>query len=98
MMYLKWRLAQLWAMNVGFRIALRQMVKSRRLRQFARTWHWWMGAWHAIEVGRLLGFPNCAYYGTDGYLRRRQVRADRRYIKDAERRRALDQREGGEGG
>jgi hypothetical protein len=82
-MYIKWRLAQIWALNVAFRLAFRAMLDRRSARAAMWTWRWWVTSWHAIEVGRLLGFPNCAYYGTDGYLQRRQARANRRWIKEA---------------
>ena len=41
-----------------------------------------MKSWFAIDVGKRLGFSG-AYYGTDGYLARRQRRFDRKYQRDA---------------
>lgn len=54
---------------------------------FGNGWRFFMGCWFDIEVGRRLGFRG-AYYGTDGYLRRRQRRFDRRYVRDAAKRAA----------
>ena len=74
----------------------RDMRKERTLRNyigsFRSGWNWWMKSWFEIDVGRRLGF-NGAYYGTDGYLARRQRRFDRRYVREASKRiaeRALD--------
>jgi hypothetical protein len=83
--YLAWRSAQLWALTYAFRIALRHAIEKRRVRQFFWTWHWWIGAWHAIAVGHLLGFDG-AYYGTARFTRRRTARFNRRYLREAQAR------------
>lgn len=64
----------------------RDMRKERTpwnyLGSFRNGWRFWMGYWFAIDVGKRLGF-NGAYYGTDGYLARRQRRLDRKYTRAA---------------
>lgn len=51
---------------------------------FRSGWRFHFGYWFDIGVGRRLGLPY-AYYGTDGYLARRQRRRDRAYIRAVER-------------
>jgi len=66
------------------RIHENEMRKERAVSNYARSfrsgWRFHMGYWFAIGVGRRLGI-NGAFYGTPGYLARRQRRFDRKRAK-----------------